>query len=427
MELGDDQVFELKLIFLRELGAGHAAAREACERLVKDPANGAALELLRSFFHRIAGTAEIIGLGLLGRLAGACETAGDAMVNGEMTINRRTLRLFEDGLAGVASVLEGAPAAPPEPARPLPGLGLHPVAADGTPSRILVVDDDILSARMVDGVLRAAGFVSSFCCEPARAWATIEAERPDLILLDVVMPGVDGFELCRRVRASPGLQLTPIIFVTRKGDVEQRVRGLEAGGNDYVAKPFDPSELVARVRSHLERLAVLREMAIRDGLTRCYNNKYFKQRLEQEIQRAQRYQTELTVGMLDLDHFKRVNDSYGHPAGDAVLAQVASILTASVRSTDVVARYGGEEFGFLLVEAAVPESTLITDRLRERIARHRFELPALHGEPLSVNATVSIGIAPLRADDTLATLLGRADEALYEAKANGRNQVCVAG
>ena len=422
MELGGDEVFELKLIFLRELGTGHVAAREACQQLLKDPADAAALEVVRGFFHRIAGTAEIVGLGLLGRLAAACETAGDAMVNREMTINRRTLRLFEDGLGGVASVLEGMPEAP----EPRPALALAPVAADGTPSRILVIDDDAFSARMVDSLLRSAGFLTSFCCEPERALAVIEAERPDLIILDVVMPGLDGFEICRRVRASPGLSLTPIIFVTLRGDVEQRVRGLEAGGNDYVAKPFEPSELVARVRSHLQRLAVLRELAIRDGLTRCYNNKYFKERLEQEVKRAQRYQTDLTVGMLDLDHFKRVNDSYGHPAGDAVLVQVASIVLASVRSTDVVARYGGEEFGFLLVEAAVAESTVITNRMRERIARHRFELPAVHGEALSVNATVSIGIASSRGDDTLATLLGRADEALYEAKASGRNRVCVA-
>ena len=422
MELGGDEVFELKLIFLRELGTGHVEARSACGRLGKDPADAEALALVCSFFHRIAGTAALIGLGLLGRLAAACEVAGDAAVKGELALNPRTLRIFENGLAGVASVLEGAPDRHGSPAL---SLELPAAAADGTPSRILVIDDDVFSARLVDGVLRASGFASSICCEPDRAWATIEAEQPDLIILDVVMPGMDGFDLCRRVRQSPRLQLTPIIFVTRKGDVEQRVRGLEAGGNDYVAKPFDPAELVARVRSHLQRLAVLREMAIRDGLTRCYNNNYFKQRLQQEIQRAQRYQTDLTVGMLDLDHFKRVNDSYGHPAGDAVLSHVASILIASVRATDVVARYGGEEFGFLLIEAAVPESTIITNRLRERIARHRFEIPAVHGEPLRVNVTVSIGLAPFRADDTLTTVLGRADDALYEAKARGRDQVRV--
>jgi diguanylate cyclase (GGDEF)-like protein len=223
------------------------------------------------------------------------------------------------------------------------------------------------------------------------------------------------------VRAHPLLQSTPIIFVTRKGDVEQRVRGLQVGGNDYLAKPFDPQELVARVRSHLQRMSELRELAIRDGLTRCYNHKYFKGRLEIEIGRARRYKAGLTAGMLDVDHFKKINDDHGHPAGDAVLSHLASLITASVRSTDVVARYGGEEFAFLLIDAAVEEATIITDRLRERIAGHRFELAEA-----SIGCTVSIGLAPLKPDDTSQSFLQRADAALYVAKRGGRNRIWVA-
>ena len=426
MDLAADEVFELKLLFLRELGTAHASARDALERMRRTPGDPVALQDLRGFFHRIAGTAETVDFAVLGRLAAACETVADALTEGSMQPGRRAIQAFSDGLAGVAHVLQETPAgAPPERSTSVETLAA-PVPQEGAPSRILVIDDDPFSARLVDSVLRSAGFVSSFCCEPDKAFDAILQESPDLIILDVVMPEMDGFDLCRRVRAHPGLQLTPIIFVTRKGDVEQRVRGLQVGGNDYVAKPFEPQELVARVRSHLQRLSELREMAIRDGLTRCYNNKYFKQRLEQEIVRARRNGTDLTLGMLDIDHFKKVNDSYGHPAGDAVLAHLASILTASVRSTDVVARYGGEEFGFLLVEAAVPEASIITNRMRERIEQHGFELPVVHGEALSVRATVSIGIAPFRTGDSLAALLQRADAALYRAKASGRNQVRVA-
>jgi diguanylate cyclase (GGDEF)-like protein len=423
VDLAADEIFELKLIFLRELGAGYALAREAHDRLRRTTADLQAVTELRGFFHRIAGTAENVDLPLLGRLASACSAAADALLEGTMQPSRRALQIFTDGLAGVASVLDGAsPIAPDRAIIP----SSPAVIEDGEPSRILVVDDDPFSARLVDSVLRSAGFLSSFCTEPDKALDLIQAENPDLIILDVVMPEMDGFDLCRRIRANPALQLTPIIFVTRKGDVEQRVRGLQVGGNDYVAKPFEPQELVARVRSHLQRLAELREMAIRDGLTRCYNNKYFKARLEQEIVRARRYNTELTVGMLDIDHFKQVNDSYGHPAGDAVLAHLASILTASVRSTDVVARYGGEEFGFLLVEAAVPEAAIITNRLRERIEKHAFELPPVLGQTPVVHATVSIGIAPYVENDSLSTLLHRADGALYKAKTGGRNQVRIA-
>jgi two-component system cell cycle response regulator len=217
----------------------------------------------------------------------------------------------------------------------------------------------------------------------------------------------------------------PIIFVTRKGDVEQRVRGLQVGGNDYIAKPFEPQELVARVRSHLQRLSELRELAIRDGLTRCYNQKYFRGRLELEIGRARRERTGLILGMLDVDHFQRINEGYGRPAGDAILSHMASLITASVRSSDVVARYGGEEFAFLLVDAAIEEATIIAQRLREFVARHRFEVPALNAEPLSLNCTASIGLASLKPDESSQSFLHRADSALFEAKNTGRNRVWV--
>jgi diguanylate cyclase (GGDEF)-like protein len=296
------------------------------------------------------------------------------------------------------------------------------LSLEDVPSRVLVIDDDLVSARATEAVLRAAGFLTASCCDPADAYEAILRESPDLIILDVLLGDLDGFDVCRRVRSNPALQLVPIIFVTRRGDVEQRVRGLQVGGNDYLAKPFDPPELVARVRSHLSRLSVLREMAIRDGLTRCYNHKYFKMRLEQEMVRAQRYGSALSLGLLDVDHFKQVNDTHGHPSGDAVLAHLASLLIASVRSSDIVARYGGEEFAFLLVEAGAQESLIVAERMRARVESHEFEVPG----GARLRATASIGLAEAQAKETAAALLQRTDAALYQAKAQGRNRVRTA-
>jgi diguanylate cyclase (GGDEF)-like protein len=424
--------FELKLAFLRELGAGHKRAVGAHERLLRQPSDRKATEDLHDFFHRIAGTADSVGLPLLGRLASSCEQLAKLATEGRISPPEKVVPIFSDGLAGVSAVLDehGVATVEAPQTRYLEPPVTQPswTGDERVLSKVLVIDDDSFSAGLIDTCLRSAGFMSSTCTDPERALTVINSELPDLIILDVVMPKLDGFDLCRRVRAHPALAFTPIIFVTRKGDVEQRVRGLEVGGNDYIAKPFEPQELIARVRSHLQRLAALREVAIRDGLTRCYNHKYFKERLHQEIARAQRYNSALTVGMIDVDHFKQVNDSYGHIAGDAVLARLSEIVVASVRSTDVVGRYGGEEFGLLLVQAGAAEATIITNRLRERVARQRFPLPELTSQQAidsEIPVTVSIGVAQLTADDDLESLLHRADQALYEAKAAGRNQVRV--
>jgi diguanylate cyclase (GGDEF)-like protein len=149
-------------------------------------------------------------------------------------------------------------------------------------------------------------------------------------------------------------------------------------------------------------------------------------RLDQEIARARRYTVELGLAMLDIDHFKQINDAHGHPAGDAGLVHMANLIGLSVRSTDVVARYGGEEFGILLIQAGEAESAIITNRIRERIIAHKFALPSTTGEMVQVPVTVSIGVTQFNFEDSLQTFLERADKALYEAKNNGRNQVRVA-
>jgi diguanylate cyclase (GGDEF)-like protein len=425
-----DAAFELKLIFLRELDAGYSQARASLEKLTRDAADKDSALALRNFFHRIAGTAYAADLPILGQLGAVCEGAADLWLDGKLTDGEALAQMFADALVGVASALEANEPALPRPlpkaapaASELPAIAL---AGEGKLSKILVIDDDPFSARLIDNTLRAAGFDSSFCCDPQAALSVIESELPDLIIMDVVMPGLDGFDLCRRVRSNPAMLLTPIIFVTRRGDVDQRVAGLEAGGNDYIAKPFEPQELVARVRSHLTSLATLRDMAIRDGLTRCFNHKHFKARLDQELARCRRYRTSFSVAMLDVDFFKKVNDTWGHAAGDTVLANLASMVMASVRTTDLVARYGGEELALLLIEASAKEASVISDRLRERVARHPIAYSDASGTVTEIPVTVSIGVTDYRDGDTIQSIMERTDAALYQAKEGGRNQVRVA-
>jgi diguanylate cyclase (GGDEF)-like protein len=428
--ISEDALFELKLVFLRELEANYQTARDRLDYLLKHPQDMESLRCLRDFFHKIAGTAHAVDIPLLGNLAAVCERAANLVRAGGSFDG--FLPIFGDGMTGVATVL-ASHGSVPSPAMGWPvsekGLTLPGVGEERVLSKILVVDDDPFSANLIDNCLGAAGFMSSYCCDPQKALETIASELPDLIVMDVVMPNIDGFELCRRIRSHPAMQLTPIIFVTHRGDVEQRVEGLEAGGNDYIAKPFEPQELVARVRSHLERLATLRDMAIRDGLTRCYNHKYFRSRLGQEIARCRRYKNELALAFLDVDHFRDINNALGHPTGDSVLSRLGSLILASVRSTDVVARYSGDEFGLLFVETSTKETNVIITRLLERIALRNQELSreddGTDPERPPIPVTVSVGVTGLQPDDTMESLVKRAAVALHEAKASGRNQVKV--
>ncbi len=434
-----DVALELKRIFLIELTEGHAGALEAERRLLANAGDRDALDEVCRYFHRIAGTAQSVGFPVLGHLAAGFEGVAWMALEGEVAPGPRVLEILREGIQSVAAFLEAdappaeseqveQPEPPPPPVEPIapvwtPGPRAAEDSSEESFSRILVVDDDPVSARLISDTLKGAGFRSSYCCEPEDTLRVIQSELPDLIILDVVMPGIDGFELCRQVRAHPALALTPIIFVTRRGDVDQRVRGLEMGGNDYIAKPFDPQELIARVRSHLGRLSALKDMAIRDGLTRCFNHKYFKTRLEHEVIRARAHGTSLCLAMLDVDFFKKINDQYGHPAGDSVLVHLSNLLMASVRTSDLVARYGGEEFAILLTQAGANEAAVIATRICNRVADYPFP-GAREDNPLAV--TISIGLTELTPADDDQSLLARADAALYEAKVNGRNQVRIA-
>jgi two-component system, cell cycle response regulator len=423
-DLGPDHTYELKLIFLRELATGYAPAKIAYDQLrASGNLDKPQLDTLRRFFHKLAGTAAAADLSMLGKLAGACETAAEAMIAGKFSLGRYAMQILGDGLTAVATVLEGKTKS--DPPRAVQPAAAPPVRIPEGAPRLLVVDDDAFGAQLAEQVLGAAGFDVSSCLDPANALQSMRDRNPDLVLLDVDMPKLDGFEICSQMRKDAALHLTPIIFLTHHGDVERRVRGLNMGGSDYVQKPFDAQELVARVRSHLQRAGEYRELTIRDSLTRCYTTEYFKARLDQELARAKRYKNRLVLGLLDVDQFKRINDSYGHAAGDAVLAKLSALINTSFRASDVVARYAGDEFAFLIIEASSADATAACNRLRETVVRTAFELPETLGGGLRVTTTVSIGLTAYREGDTAHDFLLRADGALFDAKQHGRNRVLL--
>jgi diguanylate cyclase (GGDEF)-like protein len=262
-----------------------------------------------------------------------------------------------------------------------------------------------------------------------QALALCASKQPDLVLLDVVMPGMDGYEVCRQLQADPATRDIPVIFVTAHNDEVAETQGLEVGAVDFISKPINPKIVRARVKTHLTLKAhsdLLRQWVYLDGLTGVRNRRCFDEQLVSEWARAQRNGSALSVVLLDVDFFKRYNDRYGHQAGDDCLRQVAACLRQGVkRPADLVARYGGEEFVCLLPETPLAGALDFARHLGQGVAA--LGLPHEDSSAAGV-VTVSLGVCT-KADNgtgSAQALLREADAQLYIAKSRGRNQACGA-
>jgi len=293
---------------------------------------------------------------------------------------------------------------------------------------VLAIDDSPDIHRLLDVRLRPENLVVRHALDADEGLAEAARCAPDLILLDVDMPLVTGFELCRRLKDDPSLAHVPVIFLTGATDVYTKVEGFDLGAVDYVTKPFDPAELRARVRAALRTKRYHDLLAARsnvDALTGIWNRSYFNQRLGEEIAAAKRYGRELSLVMLDVDRFKSLNDAHGHPFGDQVLQRIGELLHTLLRATDAPCRYGGEEFGLILTETDGAGAAATAERVRLAIAEHTFRPK---DRPLRI--TASFGVASARLFDrgglSALRLVTAADDALYRAKQEGRDCVRVA-
>ena len=287
-------------------------------------------------------------------------------------------------------------------------------------TNVLVVDDEEIICTLFAAMLGHYGRYHVVTTTDGRQVMDILRREPfDVMLLDMSMPAISGLEVLRQV--TQAFEELPVIIVTGHGSIEIAVESMQAGAADFVTKPVPAAVLHLRIQKALEH-ARTRRLASTDGLTGMYNHRTFQERLSQEIARADRYSRPLSVLIIDVDHFKVYNDTYGHPQGDIVLQDLARLLQEMSRTSDTVARWGGEEFAIILPETDSVGAQKIGQRLCEQMERYPFP-----GQELMPGGTltISIGVATYASASSKEALLQAADTALYAAKREGRNRVCV--
>jgi len=339
-------------------------------------------------------------------------------------------------------------------------------------SKILVVDNDPKTLKVLQLRLQNEGYQIIMAKDGPEALKRYKESQPDLVLVDVNMPGMSGLEVLKELKSER--EELPVIVMTAYGSEEVAVDAMKRGANDYITKPFNSKEICQVIRENLERSLLminrnrlleelkassgelvnrieelerynqeliesirnkskilaelesanlrLRELSIRDGLTKLYNHVYLQERLAEEFTRSQRYNSALSFVMADIDNFKKLNDTYGHQKGDEVLKKIAKLMMESIRGIDIAARYGGEEFVLILPQIDIEGAKMMAERLRKKV-----EIFFSNHNPGPLRVTISQGIAsvPHPAIKTRSDLIQAADQALYEAKRKGKNRVEV--
>jgi diguanylate cyclase (GGDEF)-like protein len=418
------QMAELISLFRSESTQRLADMAAALELLEADPANTAALETLARRFHSFAGVG-LEGLEVITTLGGRGEIDCRRFLSEGKTAAAEQLRKWRSLMdvlrlevdnAEASVAIEAAP--PATPARRIYEVSADEEAAGGaTIARILSVEDDVDQAAYLRGVLESGGYEVRSCGDPHAFESDLLDFAPDLILMDILLPEVSGYELARIARQNDEHQTTPILFLTTQGQLHTRIQSMRSGGDDHIVKPVSPTLLLAAVESRVERARQIRRFLDHDNLTGLLNRAAFMRKVKARIRRGGDRPASLVI--LDVDRFKRINDTYGHGQGDQVLSRLATFLRARVRTTDSVCRYGGEEFTMLIDDATELDALHLVDRLREEYAS---TLDSSSGT--AIRTTFSGGVVALPHEmNGIARALEAADAALYRAKAEGRNRV----
>ncbi len=402
-------------IFIREVENGLPQAHSALSALKTRQDTDCLKEFYR-FAHTLKGSGQMVGLQDIADPAFEIGTALQLVTEYNVPLSPGLFAFLADRLNAIHDEVIRLRAEAGQSA----GAD-KPVFAN---KKVLIVDDDPVIIQLVKERLAKEDFKVTVCYNTLQAEQVIAMEHPDIILLDIILPGENGVEFCRRIRSAETTELIPIIFFSVKGELRDKLAGFATGADDYLPKPFEMEELVARIHAILNRMETLGNLAWRDGLTGLYNRQYLDRRLSEETLHAEAQGYGFSLAMLDLDTFKNINDAYGHSRGDNVLKSVAAALTEIVRETDVICRYGGDEFAIIFPKTGSLSAQIILERLQHKLAANTIVI----GEKAGINITLSIGMASFPKDGRSGEeLLSAADSAMYQAKRSGGNKVVIWG
>ncbi len=377
---------------------------------------GDAREILR-FFHTINGTAHTLGLEPLGRIGDTWEARVEQGLREKGGLDRRLLGELYEVVMDIEQRISTISSDSRIKERLPPIDGFRSVEDKG---KILLVDDDITILKLLENALMAEGYTVCICDDPEEVLERINFFRPDVIILDVIMPRLDGYELLDKIKARNDLHDASIFFLSVEKDIEDRIKGMRAGADDYITKPFVIEEVIVKIEASLRRKEKQRDKLIRDSLTGVYSGHYFIQRIDEEIERANRYDTTFSIASLTLDNYKAINDKYGHETGDQVLREFASLLSKNIRKCDSVYRRGR---GFVILFPDTPKSKarIAFERLQKRIDKEGIRV-----RTEEIDISYSAGITQIEnSGDTALQLIYQADRALYRAKKLGGNRAVV--
>ncbi|MBC3918961.1 diguanylate cyclase [Undibacterium sp. CY18W] len=287
--------------------------------------------------------------------------------------------------------------------------------------RVLIIDDDAVTSKFYGAILRDAGMNVYLLNDPTQLLTVMTDFRPELVLMDVYMPVCNGVELSRMIRQDNSYVDVPIVFLSSEADRTKQLDAVRAGADDFITKPVAPEYLKSSLSSRAERYRSLRALIMRDGLTGLYNHTAIKEQLAAEISQAGRNGAPLALAMIDLDHFKEINDTYGHPAGDQVLRTLARLLRQRLRRSDIVGRYGGEEFAVIFPDTTATMARKVLDQVRVAFTKIQQ-----HCENGHFGVSFSGGVADLESTTDADELIDAADAAMYVSKQSGRNRISMA-